>query len=109
RIDAMRNELGVFTVYRRKSDELELPPTKESTVKLDLNPDQRRAYDELRDQLVTTLDSGEVVSALEPIVLLTRLRQLATGIELLSGRLADSTKLDWTVSRIQDRSESAFI
>jgi SNF2 family DNA or RNA helicase len=109
RIEAMRAELGVFTVYRRKSDELDLPPTQEQTIKLDLNPEQRRAYNELRDELVTTLDSGETVSALEPVVLLTRLRQLATGIELLSGRLADSTKLDWTVARIKARPDSAFI
>lgn len=109
RIEAMRAELGVFTVYRRKSDELELPPTEEHTVLLDLNPSQRRAYDELRDELVTTLDSGETISALEPVVLLTRLRQLATGIELLSGRLVDSTKLDWTVARVEARPDSAFI
>lgn len=109
RIDAMRAELGVFCVYRRKSDELDLPPTQESVVKLDLSPDQRRAYNQLRDELITTLDSGETVAALEPVVLLTRLRQLATGLELLSGRLADSTKLDWTMARITERPDNAFV
>jgi SNF2 family DNA or RNA helicase len=109
RVDAMRRELGVFTVYRRKADELDLPAKTEQTLRVELRPAQRRAYDELAKSYVTTLDSGEAVVGLEPVVLLTRLRQIATGLELVSGEVADSTKLDVAVEMVRDNPDDPFV
>lgn len=108
-IDQMRQELGVFTVYRRKTDELDLPPRQEENVLLDLTDEQRRAYDQMRREFVTTLETEQQIVALRPVALLTRLRQLATGLDLFDGTLRDSTKMDWTVQRIKDRPDDAFV
>jgi SNF2 family DNA or RNA helicase len=99
----------VFTVYRRKADELDLPAKTEQTLRVELRPAQRRAYDELAKSYVTTLDSGEAVVGLEPVVLLTRLRQIATGLELVSGEVADSTKLDVAVEMVRDNPDDPFV
>jgi SNF2 family DNA or RNA helicase len=109
RLDAMRQELGVFTVYRRKLDELDLPPRQEENVLLDLTDEQRRAYNQLRDEYVATLETEQQIVALRPVALLTRLRQLAAGLDLFDGTLRDSTKMDWTVERVQDRPDDAFV
>lgn len=109
RLDEMRQELGVFTVYRRKSDELNLPPKQETEVRLDLTAKQRAAYDELAASYVAVLDSGEHIVALEPVVLLTRLRQVATGLDLFSGEVAESSKLDYTVGAIRENPDDSFV
>lgn len=108
-IDELRRELGIITVYRRKADELDLPPKVEQTLRLDLSPKQRAIYDELRDSYVADLGPGESVVALQPVVLLTRLRQVATGLELVSGTLTDSAKLDAAVELVRDNPDSAFV
>jgi SNF2 family DNA or RNA helicase len=109
RIEAMRKELGVFTVYRRKKDELDLPPKTEQSLYVDLSPKQRAAYDELRDSYVTTLDSGESVVAIQPVVMLTRLRQVASGLGLVSGEVTDSSKLDLAVELIRDDPDNPYV
>ncbi len=109
RIEAMRKELGVFTVYRRKRDELDLPDKTEQTLYVDLSPAQRKAYDSLRDEYVATLDSGENVVAIQPVVMLTRLRQVASGLGLVSGEVTDSSKLDLAVELLQDDPDEAYV
>lgn len=44
-----------------------------------LSPEQRRAYDSLRDEYLASLDSGETVTAALAIVRLMRLQQIACG------------------------------
>lgn len=109
RIEAMRKELGVFTVYRRKKDELDLPDKTEQTLYVDLSPKQRAAYDELRDEYVTTLDSGESVIAIQPVVMLTRLRQVASGLGLVSGEVTDSSKLDLAAELLADDPDEPYV
>lgn len=108
-VKAMRSELGVFTVYRRKDDELDLPTKTDQTLYVDLSPGQRRAYEELRQEYVTQLDSGDTVVAVKPIVMLTRLRQLATGLDLLAETVRDSSKLDLAVDLIRDDPDSGYV
>jgi SNF2 family DNA or RNA helicase len=109
KIEAMRKELGVFTVYRRKRDELDLPTKTEQSMYVDLSPAQRRAYDELRDSYVAQLDSGENVIAIQPIVMLTRLRQLASGLGLVSTEVTDSTKLDLACELLADDPDEPYV
>jgi SNF2 family DNA or RNA helicase len=109
RINQMRKELGVFTVYRRKEDELDLPPKTDQTLYVALSPQQRRAYDQLRDEYVAELDSGQEVIAIKPVVMLTRLRQIASGIDLLDESVRDSTKLDLAVELVSDDPDAAYV
>lgn len=108
-LDAMRQELGVFMTYRRKEDELDLPERTEETRFVELSPAQRKAYDDLRDSCIAELDDGSVVAAHDGLVLLTRLRQVATGLDLVSGELSDSSKLDLAVELITDNEDEAFV
>lgn len=106
-IEAMRRELGVFMVYRRKEDELDLPDKTEETLLVELSPAQRRAYEDLLHTCQTELADGSRVKASEGLVMLGRLRQVATGLDLV-GDVADSTKIDLAVDLIRD-SDDAFV
>jgi SNF2 family DNA or RNA helicase len=107
-LEAMREELGVFMCYRRKEDELDLPERTEQTLYVDLAPLQRKAYDELKNEYFTRLADDTGVLASDGLVLLTRLRQIATGLDLL-GNVTDSTKRDLCLELITDNPDEAFV
>ncbi len=109
KLDDLRQELGVFMTYRRKEDELDLPDRTEETRYVELSPAQRRAYEDLQESCMAELDDGTLVKATDGLVLLTRLRQVATGLDLVSGLVADSTKQDLAVELIQDNGDEAFV
>jgi SNF2 family DNA or RNA helicase len=109
KLDELRDELGRFMCYRRKEDCLDLPKRTEETRFIELSPAQRRAYDELVESSVAELEDGTVVSATDAIVLLGRLRQVATGLDLVSGELVDSSKLDLAIDLITDNPDAAFV
>lgn len=108
RIEDLRRELGVFMVVRRKEDELDLPEKTEQTLLVDLSPRQRKAYDELRDTFLTMLDDGTIVKAADGLAQLTRLRQVATGLDLF-GDVQDSTKIDLALELLLDNEEPAVV
>jgi SNF2 family DNA or RNA helicase len=108
RLEQMQEELGVFMVYRDKSV-ADLPEKTEVTRKVELSPAQRKAYDELKTTYATQLESGEVITAVTGLVLLTKLRQVASGLDVVSGELNDSSKLDLAVEMIEDNPDEAFV
>lgn len=106
----MRKELGVFMVYRTKKAVLkDLPDRTEETRFVDLAPKQRKAYDEVRDQFWTQLESGEELSAANPLAQLNLLRRIATGLSATESRVDDSAKLDFTMELIDDNPEEAYV
>jgi SNF2 family DNA or RNA helicase len=109
RLDEMRDELGRFMVYRRKEDELDLPTRTEQTLFVDLSPSQRRVYEDLQQTCLASLEDGTLVKAQDGLVLLTRLRQVATGLDLLSSVVTDSSKQDLATELIQDNVDEAFV
>ena len=62
-----------------KDEVLDLPPKLYSTVKFELAPAQQAAYNSLRDEFLTWLDSGEEVTAPLAMVRLLRLQQITCG------------------------------
>lgn len=109
-IPTLQREMGAWMVYRRKEDELDLPPKRYVERRLPLTPQQRKAYEQLRDECMTVLDSGQVVAAQEGIAMLGKLRQIATGLELVGGReWAHSNKLDAAVEDITDAADDDFV
>jgi hypothetical protein len=50
-----------------------------------------------------------VVKAAEGLTLLTRLRQVATGLDLLGHDVSDSSKLDMALELIEDNPDEAFV
>lgn len=104
----MRKELGVWMVYRRKEDELDLPPKTVVDVRLDLSPAQRQVYDDLVQECLAELPTGDRIKTEDGIAMLGKLRQVATGLDLLGG-MADSTKLDYAVEMILDGEDDEFV
>lgn len=109
KLEDLRQELGVFMVYRRKQDELDLPDRTEEWLGVDLNHSQRNVYDELAATCVADLDTGRKIAATDGLVMLTKLRQVATGLELFDETLADSSKLDLAHDIIADNEDEAFV
>lgn len=109
RIEEMRQELGVFMTYRRKEDELDLPPKTSQDLLVDITPGQRKVYDDLLRTCMASLPDGTVVKAADGLVVLGRLRQVASGLDLLSTGVSDSSKLDLAVEIIRDNPDEAFV
>lgn len=107
--EAMRTELGVFMVYRRKEDELDLPERTDRDVLVDLTPAQRKAYDQLVTECLTELEDGTRIKAQQGIAILTKLRQVATGLDLVSEQVTDSSKLDVAVEMILDGEDDDWV
>jgi SNF2 family DNA or RNA helicase len=108
-IPALRSELGVFMVVRRKSDVLDLPARTVEDRYVELSPAQRTAYRELLDQSFTILADGSTYVAADGLSLLTRLRQVASGLDTLGTEVTDSSKLDLVMEMIQDNEDQAFV
>lgn len=109
-VKVMREELGVFMVYRRKEDELDLPERTDQELRIELSTSQRKAYDTLVRECMVTLDDGTTVKGEEGIAMMGKLRQLATGLDLVTaGEVADSTKLDLAVEMILDAQDDDFV
>lgn len=109
RLHELRDELGRYMVYRTKGDELDLPPITIQDLPIDLSPRQRRIYDDLARDAIAELDSGQVLTAANGLSLLTKLRQVATGLDLVGDQLADSAKIDAAVDIIRDAPDEAFV
>jgi SNF2 family DNA or RNA helicase len=103
KVDAMREELGRFTVVRKKKDELPgLPDRIEQTLRVELSSEQRRVYDDIADRFIATLPDGQSITVGSHLGQLTKLRQIATGLDLLGESVTDSSKLDLAESLITD-------
>lgn len=107
KIEDLRQELGVFTVYRRKEDELDLPEKITETVHVDLLPEQLKVYEDLRDTLIAEVDGADDIKSLDGAAMLGKLRQVATGLECFGG--TGSSKLDRAVEQIQENPDEAFV
>jgi SNF2 family DNA or RNA helicase len=109
RLEELREELGVFMVYRRKEDELDLPPRTEENIYVELSSAQRKAYEELVSSCLAELEDGTKIKAQDGLPMLGALRQVATGLDLVSGEMEDSTKLDLAFEMIEDNEDEAFV
>ncbi len=109
RIKDMRAELGVFMVYRRKEDEIDLPERTDQELRIELGAPQRKVYDQLVAECMAELDDGTTVKAQLGVAMMGKLRQVATGLDLLSDNVADSTKLDLAVDMIADAQDDAIV
>lgn len=91
---AFIESLRPFTIRRLKSDCLpDLPEKTYCDVPLDLSPAQRKIYDEMKKKLIVEIQDNQVISAANALALMTRLRQIACGLFLVSDK-QDSSKID---------------
>lgn len=103
RSEEMRNELAAFMVQRSKYAELaDLPSRVDQLFRVELSPTQRRIYDDLADHFFADLPDGQIVFAPNVVSQLVKLRQVATGLDLLGETFTDSSKLDVAIDLVSD-------
>ncbi len=107
-LEPLRAELGVFMVYRRKEDELDMPERVDEDILIEISPGQRKAYDELVAGCIAELEDESFVVADEGLPMLTKLRQIATGLDIFGG-VADSSKMDYAAELIADNQDEQFV
>ena len=76
--DRIYKALSPLVLRMAAKDYLDLPTEIPNNIFVDLPPEARRIYDELEDDLIAAIDSGEVVAA-NSAVAINKLRQVASG------------------------------
>lgn len=103
KLPELRKELGVFMVYRTKDEVFDLPPLIHQNIELDLYPEQRRVYDDMRDKFWAKLEEGGI-KAVNPLAQMNLLRRIATyypGVE--------SAKLDFAYNELMEEPDEQFV
>jgi SNF2 family DNA or RNA helicase len=103
RLDDLHRELGVFMVYRRKDEVFDLPPLIHQHIELDMLPEQRRAYNEVRDHFWAMIEGGHGIVVTSAMDHLNKLRQIATAWPDVP-----SAKLEFTVNEIEASPDDQF-
>jgi SNF2 family DNA or RNA helicase len=101
-VKAFKRELAQFMIRRKKEDVLpQLPPKVYTHLDIELGPEQRRVYEEMKEKFLAEIKDDEVITASTALVKLIRLRQIACGLFLCSSG-ETSTKLDAALELIED-------
>jgi len=79
RLDELERVLKKISSRVLKKDVLDLPPKTYKRHFHELSVAQRRAYDELKSEAMTILDSGELVDAKMALILRLRFSQISSG------------------------------
>jgi SNF2 family DNA or RNA helicase len=116
-LDKLHRELDPFFVRRRKKDVLkDLPDKYYTAIKVDLAPEQRRIYNQMRDEMIAWIgqQAEEVLAAPVVIAQLTRLQQFAVAYAQFSeaGRIVlsePSSKLDACMEVIDEAGEEQIV
>lgn len=90
-------------IRRLKKDVFkELPDKTYKTIYVDLTPQQRKAYDEMVEYLMTQLEDGQIVTATAVIAQVIRLKQICVSLALLSEDVPHSRKIDALMELVED-------
>ena len=102
----LRKKLAPFTVRRKKADVLsDLPPKYYTDLTVELTPDQRRSYNEMRKHMLTMLDSGELITAVNVMDQITKLQRMTSSTPLPDGSWGlPSPKIDTVWDLLQSSS-----
>jgi hypothetical protein len=78
-LDEMQRIMARNAVVARKSEALDLPPTTDVVIPVDLAPAETRAYADMKGQLATQLANGAFSSSTNRLTQMLRLRQITSG------------------------------
>lgn len=78
-LEELQKRMDAWTIRLRAEDCLDLPERTYVERPVLLTAEQKRLYNEMKDELITQLDSGEVISAEQAVVKLLRLQQIICG------------------------------
>lgn len=76
--EAIYDRISDITISMRTSDYLRLPECVVNEVPVSMDPEERKAYDRLRDDMTASLD-GKVIDAVNAAALSNKLLQMANG------------------------------
>ena len=111
--DVLAKQLREFTVRRTKKEVLtELPEKYYSKVVVDLSPKQRKAYNEMKDEMVAwleTQDGGVLLSAPVVIAKFIRLQQFALAYSNGTTLTDPSSKIDALMDLLYGYVEKKFV
>jgi SNF2 family DNA or RNA helicase len=77
-LDDLQRRIAPRSMVLRKEDALDLPPTTDVVLDIELNAAEQRAYADLKKDLVAAIDGG-VVTAGNRLTQMLRLRQITSG------------------------------
>jgi hypothetical protein len=104
KLEDLRRELGVFMVYRTKAEVFKtLPPLIQQDVQLDLYPEQKRIYNEVRENFWAKLEEGGIKAA-NPLSQMNLLRRIATYYPGVP-----SAKLDFAINELMEEPDEQFV
>lgn len=78
-LDEMQEIMARNACVARKEDALDLPPTMDVTVPVELSPGEKKAYKEMKDSLAATLLGGNAATVPNRLSQMLRLRQITSG------------------------------
>jgi SNF2 family DNA or RNA helicase len=78
-LDEMQKIMAKNAVVARKKDALDLPPTTDVVIPVELSPTEKKAYAEMKADLVSMLASGAMASVPSRLTQMMRLRQITSG------------------------------
>ena len=104
-LDVMQDIMAKNALAVTKADALDLPPTTDTMVGVNMSATEAKAYIELKDDLVANLDLDETATVPNRLTQMLRLRQVTSGhLPTDSGAVATlgSSKVDAIVSIAHD-------
>lgn len=103
KLETMKTELASFMCVREKRDELPGLPDKVTVdLRVPLSAMQRKAYDDMAERFLAELPDGVEIKASNAITQLTRLRQIAAGLDVAGSSVQDSVKIDTAIELVMD-------
>lgn len=100
-LSELREQTSPYTIKHTKKEVLPYLPNKYyNRVMLDMDPDQRDAYDKMEKELFVLMDSGEPLWAASVLAMLTRLRQINLDPVLVNVS-APSSKTEFLMDLIE--------
>jgi SNF2 family DNA or RNA helicase len=103
KLPELHKELGVFMVYRNKSEVFDLPEIIKQDIELDLLPAQQKVYNSVRDEFWAQIESG-MIKADSSMDQMNKLRQIATAWPDVP-----SAKLDFAMAEMEEEPDAQFV
>lgn len=104
-LDQMQEVMSRSSVVARKADALDLPKTTDTVVHVEMSPEEKRVYEEMRRTLAARVSSGALSTAPNRLSQMMRLRQITSGFlpdDNGSVRMVGRSKADTICSIIGD-------
>lgn len=103
-LDELRTMMATVMLRRTKGDVLDLPPKVHVNEYVELTPEQKKLYKEVKEQIVDNLD--KIKLSPDPLSEMLRLRQVTGYPGLISSSVVTSAKMDRLEEIIEDIVES---